>query len=83
MMSAETHEYVHELLEEDLSLLVIEEESASDLQAMLNELDRHGYIEVVALSIAGTPRRAASIPVQKAAWRYVAVLRKTESTGKE
>ena len=77
-MSAETHEYVHELLEEDPPVLVIEEESAGDLQGMLNEPHRHGYDDVAGITVAGAPRTPPGAGVLELTWRYVAVVRKSE-----
>ena len=70
-MSAEAHAYVHELLEKDLSVRVIEEESVSDLETVLNELSRHSYDDIVTVSNAS----AGETPYVY--WRYVAVVRKT------
>lgn len=53
-MSVDTHEYVHRLLERSLDILVIEQESASDLGVILDELNRHGYSDAREVTVAAT-----------------------------
>ena len=80
-MSGDTHDYVHNLLERNLGILVIEQESASDLEVILNELSRHGYSDVTAVTAAAATVSQYTGP-DIVLWRYVAVVRegKGEST---
>lgn len=79
-MSVDTHEYVRSLLERNLEILVIEQESASALELILNELSKHGYSDVRAVTAAAATVSQYTGPdiVQ---WRYVAVVRKSETSG--
>ena len=76
-MSVDTHERVHELLGEDLPILVIEEESAQGLQAMLIELSRHDFNDVVGVT-ATSAVIDPGIGPQIVQWRYIAVVRRQQ-----
>ena len=67
---SETQNNVHEFL-------VIEEASASELQARLNEYSRHGIDDVVGLTSAAVSFDPGVGPtiVQ---WRYTAVVRRSQ-----
>ena len=42
MDTSEVHGYAHSQLERDLETLLVEEDSAADLEMLQNELVRHG-----------------------------------------
>ena len=76
MDTSEVHDYVHSQLERDLETMVVEEESAADLEVLLNELGRHGYDDITGVTMASAAIDPGSGPwiVQ---WRYVAVVRRS------
>ena len=76
MDTSEVHDYVHSQLERDLEILVAEEESAADLEVLLNELGRHGYDDIKGVTTANAAIDPGMGP-WIVRWRYVAVVRRS------
>ena len=76
-VSQEKIDYVEEIANQGLQVLVVEEESAEELQGVLNELRRQGYARIVGFSTAGV------LSDMSKAWRYTAVVQQTGSTVRE
>ena len=75
--SQETIDYVEQIANQGQQVWVVEEESAEDLQIILNVLAEQGYTKIVGFSTAGV---RGDIHHQ---WRYTAVVRKTGPTKRE
>ena len=75
--SQETINYVEQIVNQGQQILVVEEESADELQIILNLLLEQGYAKVVGFSTAGIRS-----DIQHR-WRYTAVVRKTGPTNRE
>ena len=73
----ETIDYVEQIANQGQQILMVEEESAEELQGVLNLLNTQGYGRVIGFSTAGI---RGDIHHQ---WRYTAVVRKTGPTNQE